>query len=156
MKPAVLVPFFALLAAVAIGGCQRAGDAVPSASAAVESNAPSATTTQVVPAPAKNECGGQCGGGGACGGSCGDHAALPTAPAKAIPADAVWTELKVSGMSCGRCANRVRSALASIDGLYGVEVDVASATVKIAVAPGKDLRAESAAKIDALGYRVVN
>lgn len=117
-----------------------------------------ASTTQVVAASTAAEpahacgpsCGGQC---GASGGQC-EGMADPPAPPPAVPADAVWTELKVGGMHCGGCARRIRNALAQVEGVYGVDVDLATATVRVATAKGKDGRALAGPRIDALGYHV--
>jgi copper chaperone CopZ len=149
MKVALLLPFaLGLLVA-----CQRADDPQPPPEttriAQVEAVALSAVPAETV------SCGGAC--GGSCGGSCGGGGGAGGAdvPAAPVPADAVWTELQVSGMHCGGCARRVRNALAHVEGVYGVEVDLGSQVVKIAVAPGHDGRALAAPRIDALGYRVV-
>jgi copper chaperone CopZ len=99
-------------------------------------------------------CGGSCGGGASCGGaSCGGHVA-DTGPAPAVPANAVWTPLHVAGMRCGGCARRIKSALAHVDGVLGVEVDLATAQVRVATASGVDARGIAQPAIDALGYQV--
>ena len=98
-------------------------------------------------------CGGSCGGGASCGGSCGGHVA-DTAPAPAVPANAVWTPLHVAGMRCGGCARRIKSALAHVDGVLGVEVDLPTAQVRVATAAGVDARGLAQPAIDALGYQV--
>ena len=100
-------------------------------------------------------CGGSCGGmcgNQACGGSCGGGAA---AAAPVAPADAQWTALHVAGMHCGGCVKRVKNALASVDGVLGVEVDLAKAEVRVATAKGGDARAIASAPITALGYQVL-
>jgi len=132
--------------------------AVAACQAAQSQPAPSesASTTQVVaastPAPEPaHACGPSC--GGQCGGQC-EGMADPPAPPPVVPADAVWTELKVSGMHCGGCARRIRNALAQVEGVYGVDVDLATATVRVATAKGKDGRALAGPRIDALGYHV--
>jgi Cu+-exporting ATPase len=76
------------------------------------------------------------------------------APAKPIPADAVWTELQVAGIRCGGCARRIKGALVDQMGVLGVEVDVATAKVRIATVAGIDGRGLAKPVIDRLGYRV--
>jgi len=101
-----------------------------------------------------------CGGGEACGGQCGAGGGCAAAMAEpeptfaAVPADAQWTELKVSGMHCGGCARRIERGLAKVDGVLGVKVDLAAATVKVATAKNIDARGLAKPAIDSLGYRV--
>jgi copper chaperone CopZ len=99
--------------------------------------------------------GGMCGGGESC---CGGMVAetTTTAPLAAeIAADAVWTELHVTGMHCGDCARRIERTLREVDGVVGVTADQATGLVRVAMAPGtKDARAQVAPRIDALGYHV--
>jgi len=140
MRIAVVVLLFAFAA------CQRASD--PPAPPAP---APVASQTEVVAAPAPQECGPSC--GGSCGGGC-EGMADPPAPPTVVPSDAVWTELRVTGMHCGGCARRIRNALAQVDGVYGVEVDLSTATVRVATPKGRDGRALAGPRIDALGYHV--
>lgn len=100
-------------------------------------------------------CGGSCGGscGGACGASCGAEAGK-AAVTWNTPKDAAWTELHVAGMHCGGCARRIERALAQVDGVLGVQVDLATASVKIATASGTDVRGLATPTIDGLGYQV--
>ncbi|MEU4235133.1 heavy metal-associated domain-containing protein [Nonomuraea sp. NPDC026600] len=39
---------------------------------------------------------------------------------------------KVSGMTCGGCAGKVKEEIAKVDGVTGVEVDLTSGTVTVA------------------------
>ncbi|MBK9036812.1 MAG: heavy-metal-associated domain-containing protein [Myxococcales bacterium] len=95
-------------------------------------------------------------GNQACGGSCGGAAGVAAAPVAATtPADAQWTALHVAGMHCGGCARRVKTALAQVDGVLGVEVDLAKAEVRVATARGGDARALASAPITGLGYQVL-
>jgi Cu+-exporting ATPase len=71
-----------------------------------------------------------------------------------VPADAQWTELQVAGMKCGGCARRIKTAVTGVTGVLGVDVNLATRTVRIATAKGKDGRVLAAPAIDALGYRV--
>lgn len=77
------------------------------------------------------------------------------APAAAVPADAQWTMVHVAGMKCGGCARRVKTALGHVEGVLGVEVDVAKAEVRIATAKGADARALATDPINGLGYQVL-
>jgi copper chaperone CopZ len=146
MRIAVLGLVFAAL--FASGACQRASE--PPANDPPAKPAPSATATEVVPAP-EPSCGPSC--GGTCGGGCEGMADPPQAE-PTVPADAVWTEMRVTGMHCGGCARRIRNALAQVDGIYGVHVDVATATVRVATPKDRDGRALAQPRIDALGYHV--
>lgn len=138
MRIAAVAILFVLL------GCQRASE--PPAKGEV------ANATQVVEAPEpQNTCGGSC--GGTCGGGC-EGMADPVQAEPTVPADAVWTEMRVTGMHCGGCARRIRNALAQVDGIYGVHVDVTTATVRVATPKGRDARALAQPRIDALGYHV--
>jgi Cu+-exporting ATPase len=142
-----LVPLALCLLLVA---CQRApGDEArpsePEQTRIVAAKAPPPAPAEAAPA----ECSGGCSCGGGCSGGAGDEPI-----AAAVPADAVWAELQVDGMHCGGCARRIKKALAGVDGVYGVEVDVGTRTVKVAMAPGRDALAVAAPAIDALGYRV--
>lgn len=92
-------------------------------------------------------CGGQC--GGQCGAAAGDTPVWAT-----VPPGAHWTELRVTGMHCGGCARRIERALAKVDGVLGVAIDVPTGSVKIATAAGTDAKSLAAPPIDALGYHV--
>lgn len=99
-----------------------------------------------------------CGGGGekcggSCGGGCAAEMATPAPTFAAVPSDARWTELKVEGMHCGGCARRVENALAKVDGVFGVKVDLEKKIVAVATKPGVDAHALAKPPIDALGYR---
>ncbi len=71
-----------------------------------------------------------------------------------VPANAAWTNLHVAGMHCGGCARRIERALAKVDGVLGVKVDLDTASVKVATASGVDGRKLTKPTIDALGYQV--
>jgi copper chaperone CopZ len=82
-------------------------------------------------------------------------AATADAPVWAtVPPGSHWTELRVTGMHCGGCARRIEGALAKVDGVLGVEIDVPAGSVKVATAAGADARSLAAPSIDALGYHV--
>jgi len=71
-----------------------------------------------------------------------------------VPPGAHWTELRVTGMHCGGCARRIERALAKVDGVLGVKIDVPTGSVKVATAAGADAKSLAAPSIDALGYHV--
>lgn len=164
----------AVAAVLTVGACQHADSAERSAEivakkggatsvAAVAPVAPASVTAMVAQAaPAAHSCGGAGGcGTGSCGPSCGCGASCGgggDAHGGAVtwntPKDAAWTELHVAGMHCGGCARRIEHALAKVDGVLGVEVDLAKASVKIATVSGKDVRGLAKPAIDALGYQV--
>jgi copper chaperone CopZ len=143
---------------LATSACDR-GDATSSRgdSTAVAPSRPALESgVSTVAAPPATSCGGACGGscgGGQCNGSCGGGTVAAADPVE-VPADAVWTELQVTGMKCGGCARRIKGALARLDGVVGVEVDLAAARVRVATAAGIDGRGVAQPAIDALGYRV--
>lgn len=168
----------ALAFALALIGCESA-PAKPSAdrtaapvaapTAPTAATTAAATTAAGTPATtaAHGSCGGACGAacGGACGaacaqgGSCGAacaHGAVADAEAATpVPADAQWTLMHVTGMHCGMCAKRVKAALAQVDGVLGVEVDVGKGEVKVATGKGADARTLATAPITGLGFQVV-
>ncbi len=59
---------------------------------------------------------------------------MPSAEATtaALPADGTHAFLAVSGMHCGACADKVRTALISVDGVKGAKVDLANNKVEVA------------------------
>jgi copper chaperone CopZ len=95
-----------------------------------------------------------CGGDGeACGPGCtGGTEANPTWAV--LPAGTPWTALHVTGMHCGECAKKIERALAKIDGIRGVKVDLDTQRVEIAVTDGHDARTIAKPVIDSLGYHV--
>jgi copper chaperone CopZ len=126
----------------------------------VSTMSPAVTVGTPTPAPScgggGGSCGGSCGDGASCGGSCGGKcgAADGATPSWNVPANAAWTDLHVAGMHCGGCAKRIERALAKVDGVLGVKVDLGTASVKVATASGIDGRKLTKATIDALGYQV--
>jgi Cu+-exporting ATPase len=140
--------------------CQHADSAERSAeitarakpAPAVVATAPAVAQAQPPAAmPAQHGC--ACGGGAACacGASCGGAGDAPT---WSVPANATWTALHVTGMHCGGCAKRIERALAKVDGVLGVKVDLTAARVEVAVASGVDARGLAKPTIDGLGYHV--
>ncbi len=139
-----------------VAACQHSDAAEQSAASVAKAPVPVAIPAALSVTPHS------CGGGGSCGGQCGNDvgggcAAAMAEPAPlfaAVPTDARWTELKVSGMHCGGCARRIERGLAKVDGVLGVQVDLAAATVKVATAKTVDGRTLAKPAIDSLGYRV--
>ena len=72
----------------------------------------------------------------------------------ALPANAAWTPLHVTGMHCGGCARRIERALHDVKGVLAVKVDLATAKVEVATAAGTDARTLAKPTIDGLGYKV--
>jgi copper chaperone CopZ len=71
-----------------------------------------------------------------------------------LPANTPWTALHVTGMHCGECAKKIERALAKVDGVRGVKIDLATQKVEIAVSDGHDARTIAKPVIDGLGYHV--
>lgn len=73
---------------------------------------------------------------------------------KPVPADAQTVTLKVSGMSCGGCADAIRNALLKLDGVYDATVSHETGVASVQV----DAKKMDAAKLgDAIvkaGYAV--
>lgn len=157
----------ALALVLALTGCESAPSKSSGARTTDPTAAPGGATGSsalaagtAAPAGDHAMCGGSC--GSSCGGSCGGascamgmSAAAAEAPAaSAVPADAQWTLMHVTGMHCGMCAKRVKAALAQVDGVLGVEVDVGKGEVKVATAKGADARMLASAPINGLGFKV--
>ena len=63
------------------------------------------------------------------------------------------TTISVQGMSCGHCVAAVTNEVTKIDGVTGVEVELASGSVEISSSDPIDL-ATVAAAIEQAGYEV--
>jgi len=99
---------------------------------------------------------GKDGSGGSESGGCNqwDEAAAEVIE-RDVPKDAIWTTLKVTGMTCGGCERRIIANLGGIDGVYAVEADAELGQVRLAVDKSKPKLASVAAeRIGSLGYRV--
>lgn len=160
MQRALLV--LMALAFLAVAGCERDSDAaaakpVPAAAVARPEPAPtpSPAPARAQPTQAEPACGGEHGGGGECAGGCDQwNEAAGAVIARDVPADAVWTTLKVTGMRCSGCEQRIIANVGSIDGVLAVEADAELGQVRVAMAKGKDLLEQQAAdRINSLGYR---
>jgi len=68
----------------------------------------------------------------------GEHCKMASAETTAaLPATGTHTTMKVSGMSCGECADKVHVALMQVPGVIGARVDLSAGTVEIAYDPAK-------------------
>ena len=67
--------------------------------------------------------------------------------------DVSTTTISVQGMSCGHCVAAVTNEVTKIDGVTGVEVELASGSVEISSSDPIDL-ATVAAAIEQAGYEV--
>lgn len=66
-------------------------------------------------------------------GKSGEHCKMPSAESTAaLPAGGTHTTMKVSGMTCGMCADKVHAALMQVPGVTGARVDLTAGTVEIA------------------------
>jgi copper chaperone len=65
------------------------------------------------------------------------------------------SEIKVSGMSCNHCAMAVTKALASIDGISGIKIDLKSGVVTYAEEKPVDKNIVKSKIADA-GYKVAD
>ncbi|MDO4684909.1 MAG: heavy-metal-associated domain-containing protein [Corynebacterium sp.] len=62
-------------------------------------------------------------------------------------------EYKVTGMTCEHCASAVKDEITAIDGVTGVEVDVATGLVQVS---GSDFTEEAIREaVEEAGYTVV-
>ena len=64
------------------------------------------------------------------------------------------TNIKVSGMTCGHCANAVTREISAIAGVSSVVVDVATGSVTI-TSTSEIEATELAAAVEEAGYQVV-
>ncbi len=64
------------------------------------------------------------------------------------------TVVTVTGMTCGHCAAAVTEEVSKLDGVTGVDVDLASGAVTVASSTPVD-QAALAAAVDEAGYEVV-
>ncbi len=72
-----------------------------------------------------------------------------------VPADAQWSVLAVTGMTCGGCERRIIANVGKLDGILAVEADSELGQVRVAFAAG-DTKASDAARtqITELGYKL--
>ena len=63
-------------------------------------------------------------------------------------------QLKVLGMACGGCKAAVETALQSLEGVFSVEVDLASKTARASYDPSKLSRNDLQEAVQKAGYRI--
>src|SRR5262249_26820653 len=93
-----------LVALTFVLGCAREDSAEPSAKVVAAAPAPAVLT-----APAATPSCGKMNCAGGCNHECGGTGNMPAWAA--VPTDAHWTKLHVTGMHCGGCARRIERAL---------------------------------------------
>ncbi|GAA1615647.1 heavy-metal-associated domain-containing protein [Catellatospora bangladeshensis] len=64
------------------------------------------------------------------------------------------TVYTVKGMTCGHCVNSVSAEISKLDGVTGVQVDLAGGAVTVSSAGALD-EAAVAAAVDEAGYELV-
>ncbi|MFC0505289.1 heavy-metal-associated domain-containing protein [Micromonospora costi] len=90
------------------------------------------------------------------GSSCGcATAAADSAPTTVDAASGVLATYAVSGMTCTGCANNVSKQVSSLEGVIGVEIDVASGTVAVTSAAPLAVTDVRAA-VEKAGYQLVS
>ena len=67
---------------------------------------------------------------------------------------AATCDLRVGGMDCASCAATVERALAQLEGVHDVHVDVVGGRVRVSFAEGKVARGDLSGAIERVGYRV--
>jgi Cu+-exporting ATPase len=68
-------------------------------------------------------------------------------------ADTKTVLIPVEGMSCAACVARVKKALASVVGVFDVEVSLAERRARVRFDPARASADQLVAAINALGYR---
>ena len=90
------------------------------------------------------------------GTSCGCGTATADSTPTAVEAvDGVRTTYTVSGMTCTGCANNVSKQIRTVEGVTGVEIDVASGTVAVSSAAPLET-ADVRAAVEKAGYQLVS
>ena len=70
----------------------------------------------------------------------------------AIPAGATVAKLKVTGMSCGACADKVKAALSGVSGVTVANVDATAGTAEVGYDAGKTKVDAIIAAVNATGH----
>lgn len=90
--------------------------------------------------------------------ACGDgkcdksHCDMPAQTANApLPADGTHVKLAVKGMTCGSCAEKVKTALLGVEGVKGATVDASTGVAEVAYEEGKTTNDKLVAAVGALG-----
>jgi len=82
-----------------------------------------------------------------------DAQAAAEQKAKVEALDGTKVTLKVDGMTCGSCSEKVTAALTAIDGVTAAAVDYQKGTALVAYEPGKVQPEAIAAAIVELGFK---
>lgn len=77
------------------------------------------------------------------------------APAKEVQEMTTTIEMKVKGMTCTGCEERIQGAIGELEGVEAVAADHHAGTVSVALEPENTATDEVRAAIDGLGYRTV-
>ncbi|MFN7145147.1 MAG: heavy-metal-associated domain-containing protein [Myxococcota bacterium] len=92
----------------------------------------------------------------ACGDEkCDKSCAMPASTASAAPAElpaGTKVKLKVSGMTCGSCAEKVKTALLGVEGVKGATVDAASGLAEVSYDEKKASNDKLVAAVGAIGH----
>jgi len=90
----------------------------------------------------------------ACDGDKNAKAADKAAPARpVVAANVVAVDLKVGGMVCESCGDKIKSALAKVDGIMSVDVKQADGLVSVKYDKTKTSPDKIAKAISALGFK---
>ena len=82
------------------------------------------------------------------------RAADKPAPAKpVVAANVAATDLRVGGMHCEGCSDKIKAALAKVDGIMTVDVKLADGLVSVKYDKTKTSPAKIAKAISALGFK---
>jgi len=73
---------------------------------------------------------------------------------KPVPADALTVSLKVTGMTCGGCADQIRNALMKLDGVYDAVVSHETGVASVQFDGKKIDEAKVGEAIVKAGYKV--
>jgi|GEM_PF-491704 len=73
---------------------------------------------------------------------------------KPVPANALTVSLKVTGMSCGDCADAIRNALLKLDGVYDAAVNYETGVANVQIDGTKVDQAKLSEAIVKAGFKV--
>lgn len=69
-----------------------------------------------------------------------------------LPAEGSHVKLAVKGMTCGSCADKVKTALLGVDGVTGATVDVAAGVAEVAFDDKKASNDQLLAAVNGTGH----
>jgi copper chaperone CopZ len=93
----------------------------------------------------------------ACDGDAKAKAADKPAPVKpVVAANVAATDLRVGGMHCEGCSDKIKAALAKVDGIMTVDVKLADGLVSVKYDKTKTSPDKIAKAISALGFRAAS